>query len=48
MGGGDVGNTWGGGECHADITTGPEKELEAVQLGKGLTCIISEDEVTRK
>lgn len=35
-------------EYYVDITTGPEKELEAVWLGKGLACTIFKDEVTRE
>lgn len=35
-----------GGEYYVDITTGPEKELEAVELGKGLACTIFKNEVT--
>lgn len=47
LGGGNVGDTWEG-ECCVDITTGPEKELEAGELGKRVARKISEDEVTRE
>lgn len=41
------GDTWEG-ECYTDVTTGPEKELETVELGKGAANTITEDEVTRE
>lgn len=47
MGGGEIGDPWGGGQCYTDITTGPEKKLGAGELGKGVASKIPEDEVTR-